>query len=79
MVEEGQMDDLNLGTEVDPKIVKLSKKVPEEYKDQYLKLFQTYKDVFVWSYQGLKTFYISIIQHKIPLKGDAKPHRKKLR
>ena len=32
VVEENQVEDLNLGTEADPKIVKLSKKVPEEYK-----------------------------------------------
>ena len=35
--------------------------------------------MFAWSYQDLKTFDISIMQHKIPLKGDAKPHKQKLR
>ena len=39
VVEEEKVEELNLGTEVDPKILKLSKKVPEEYKEQYLKLF----------------------------------------
>ena len=73
------MEDLNLGTNVEPKIVKLSKKVPEEYKEKYLKLFQSYKDVFAWSYQDLKNFDISIMQHKIPLREDAKPHKQKLR
>ena len=33
VVEENQVEDLNLGTEADPKIVRLSKKVPEEYKN----------------------------------------------
>ena len=79
VVEENQVEDLNLGTDADPKIVKLSRKVPEEYKKLYLKLFQSYKDVFAWSYQDLKTFDISIMQHKIPLKGDEKPHKQKLR
>ena len=32
VVEENQVEDLNLGTDADPKIVKLSKKIPEEYK-----------------------------------------------
>ena len=79
VVEEEKVEELNLGTEVDPKIVKLSKKVPEEYKEKYLKLFQSYMDVFAWSYQDLKAFDISIIQLKIPLREDAKLHKKKLR
>ena len=79
VVEENQVEYLNLGTDADPKIVKLSKKVPEEYKELYQNLFQSYKDVFAWSYQDLKNFDISIMQHKTPLKGDAKPHKQKLR
>ena len=39
LVEENQVEDLNLGTEADPKIVKLSKKIPNEYKKLYQKLF----------------------------------------
>ena len=76
IVEDNQIEDLNLGTSTDPKIVKLSKKVPEEYKEKYLKLFQSYKDVFVWSYEDLKTFDVNIIQHKIPL-GRMQSHTSK--
>ena len=79
MVEEDQVEDLNLGTYADPKIVKLSKKVPEEYKEKYLKLFQSYKDVFAWSYRDLKNFDVNIMQHKISLREDAKPYKQKLR
>ena len=50
--------------------MKLSKKVPEEYEELYLELFQSYKEVFAWSYQDLKTCDISIVQHTIPLKGE---------
>ena len=79
VTEEDQVGDLNLGTYADPKIVKLSKRVPEEYKEKYLKLFQSYKDVFAWSYQDLKNFDVNIMQHKIPLREDAKPYKQKLR
>ena len=44
VVEENQVEDLYLGTNADPKIVKLSKKVPEEYKELYQNLFHSYKD-----------------------------------
>ena len=43
--------DVTIGIEEDPKVVKLSKGVLEEYQNQYLKLFQSYKDVFAYSYQ----------------------------
>lgn len=41
VVEEDQLEELNLGTEADPKIVKLSRKIPGEYKELYQKLFQS--------------------------------------
>ena len=39
VTEEDQVGDLNLGTCADPRILKLSKRIPEEYKEKYLKLF----------------------------------------
>jgi len=38
-----------------------------------------YKDVFAWSYDDLKTYDTSIIEHNIPLKHGIKPFRQKLR
>jgi hypothetical protein len=35
--------------------------------------------VFAWTYEDLKTYDTSVIQHKIPLKEEAKPFRQKLR
>ena len=61
---------MNLGIDAEPKIVRLSKNISEEYKRKYLKLFQSYKDVFAWSYQDLKTFDVDIMQHKIPLREE---------
>lgn len=40
---------------------------------------QNYKDVFAWTYADLKTYDTSLIQHKIPLKPEAKPYQQKLR
>ena len=36
-------------------------------------------DVFSWTYEDLKTYDTSIIEHKIPLKEGAKPFRQKIR
>ena len=77
--QDGEMEDYNLGTQHEPKIVKLFKGVPKEYKERYIDLFKKFMDVFAWSYEDLKTYDLDIIQHKIPLKYGVKPHRQKLR
>lgn len=50
-----------------------------EIKEKYVSLFKNHKDVFAWSYEELKTYDTTIIEHKIPLKPDAKPFQQKLR
>ena len=35
--------------------------------------------MFVWSYEDLKCYDTSIIQHKVPIKEDQKPFKQKLR
>jgi hypothetical protein len=36
-------------------------------------------DVFSWTYKDLRTYETSIIEHKIPLKEDAKTFKEKLK
>jgi len=38
-----------------------------------------FADVFAWTYEDLKTYNTTVIEHKISLKGEAKPFRQKLR
>jgi hypothetical protein len=42
-------------------------------------LLNKFSDIFTWTYEDLKTYDRSIIEHKIPLKEETKPFRKKLR
>ena len=35
--------------------------------------------MFAWTYEDLKTYDTSIIEHEIPLKEEAKPFRQKIR
>ena len=62
-----------------PKIVKISKLLSKENRKKYISLLKKFVDIFAWSYEDLKTYDTSIIQHKIPLKHDTKPFRQKLR
>ena len=74
-----EVEDCNIGTEEEPKILKLSKSLPPEQKRKYIELFKEYIDVFTWGYEDLKSYDTSIIQHKIPIKEENKPFRQKLR
>jgi hypothetical protein len=69
----------NIGTEEDPKYVKLSRCLSKEKRDKYVKLLKEFSDVFSWKYEDLRTYDTSIIEHKIPLKEETKPFRQKLR
>ncbi len=69
----------NLGTEENPQTINLSSLFLEDHVQSYLNLFQEYKGSFAWSYHELKTYDTSIVQHKIPLKEDAKPFAQRLR
>jgi ribonuclease HI len=81
---KGSTDDVdvtecNVGTEKDPKYVKLSSNLSKEQRLEYVELLKEFVDVFAWTYEDLRTYNTSIIEHKIPLKEETKPFRKKLR
>ena len=67
------------GTGEKPKIIKLSKSLPPDQKPKYVDLFKEFQDVFAWSYEDLKSYDTTVIQHTIPLKPNQKPFKQKLR
>jgi hypothetical protein len=77
--EEAGVTECNLGTEEDPKWVKLSSSLSKEQRVEYVRLLKEFTDVFSWTYEDLRTYDTNIIEHKIPLKEDAKPFKQKLR
>jgi hypothetical protein len=74
-----EIEECNIGTEENPKMIILSKSLPPEQKCEYIELFKEYVDEFAWGYEDLKSYDTSIIQHKIPIKEEHKHFRKKLR
>ena len=67
-----EFEDCNIGTEQEPKMVKLSKSLPPSENKKYISLFKEFIDVFAWSYEDLKSYDTNIIQHKTPIKEDQK-------
>jgi hypothetical protein len=77
--ENADVSKCNIGTEEDPKFVKLSSSLSREKRAEYAELLKEFADVFAWTYEDLRTYDTSVIEHKIPLKEEAKPFRQKLR
>ena len=70
---------MSIGTVEHPKMVKLSKALPQKVKAKYISLLSSFADVFAWDYSDLKTYDTNIIQHTIPIKPNQKPFSQKLR
>jgi len=73
------IEDGNIGAQQNPKMIKLSQTLPPDQKLKYVELFKEFQDVFAWSYEDLKSYDTSVIQHTIPLKENQKPFKKKIR
>jgi hypothetical protein len=71
--------DCNIGTTEEPKFVKLSRILIAEQRVEYTNLLREFSDVFAWTYKYLKMYDTYVIEHKIPLKEEAKSIRHKLR
>jgi ribonuclease HI len=77
--EDTETTECNIGSQEKPRFVKLSSSLTREQKAEYTELLKEFADVFAWTYEDLKTYDTSVIEHKIPLKEEAKPFRQKLR
>jgi ribonuclease HI/uncharacterized small protein (DUF1192 family) len=77
--DDADTTECNIGTSEEPRLVKLSRGLTEEQRIGYTKLLREFADVFAWTYEDLKTYDTSVIEHKIPLKEEAQPFKQKLR
>jgi hypothetical protein len=77
--DDADTAECNIGTPEEPKLVKLSKSLTEEQRTGYTDLLREFADVFAWTYEDLKMYDTSVIEHKIPLKEEARPFKQKLR
>jgi ribonuclease HI len=74
-----EVEDYDIGTKEEPRIVKISRYIPPKTKSKYVDLLGQYKDIFTWPYEELRTYETTVIEHKIPLKSGVKPFRQKIR
>jgi hypothetical protein len=65
--------EFNIGTEIDPRMVKIGKGTTKKERLEILALIREFKDTFAWNYDELKAYRGDVIQHVIPLAEGAKP------
>ena len=70
---------VTLGTEQNPQLINIGLACSPKEERPLVNLCKEYKDVFTWTYDNLKTFDSSIMQHNTPLKPYARPYQQKLR
>jgi hypothetical protein len=71
--------EVNIGTNEEPRLIKVGKTTPIEERNEIVKLLKEYRDVLAFSYDELKVYREDVIQHVIPLKEGTNPFRQKLR
>ena len=58
---DDEVEECNIGTEKDPRVIKLSKNLTKESKEKYIKLMKEFHDVFAWTYDDLKVYDPGVI------------------
>ena len=72
---DDEVEECDIGTEEDPKVIKISKNMTQESKEKYIKLMKEFYDVFTWTYDDLKVYNPNVIQHTILVQKNAKPFK----
>ena len=70
---------VNLGTEEEKKEVKIRTTLSPAIRKELIDLLQDYSDVFAWSYQDMPGLDTDIVVHRLPLREECAPIKKKLR
>jgi hypothetical protein len=72
-----EMRKINIGMDKSPKYVNLGVDCTTKEVNQFVSLFKEYIDIFSSTYDHLKSYDKTILQHIIPLRGKEKPMKQK--
>ena len=72
-VKASTMEEVNLGTIDDPRLINIAKELASVNKSTMVDLLKEYKDIFTWSYSDMRGLDPQYYQHEIHLQMDAQP------
>ena len=67
--------EVNLGTEKEPRITKISELLSEESRDQLVQHIRRYQDYFAWDYHEMAGLSRELVEHRLPIKEAYKLHK----
>jgi hypothetical protein len=67
-IDDVDVIECNIVTKRNPNFLKMSSSLSKEQRVVYVEMLRESVDVFSWTYKDLKTYDVSVIEHKIPLK-----------
>ena len=68
----GDYTKINIGTDKDPKLIKIGKGTSKKEMNELINLIKEYRDVLAFSYDELKAYREDVFQHTIPLNKKLK-------
>ena len=76
---EVQVETINLGTEEEPRLIKVAAIPNEEERRRWVHFLREYESVFAWSYRDMPGLDPEIAKHTLPIRPSCKPVKQKLR
>ena len=72
-------EDINIGSEDDPKILKIGSSLSPEEKERLTHFLKQHEEVFAWTYEDMPGLDTKLVEHRLVLKPNVKPVKQKLR
>ena len=62
------LEEINLGTEKEPRVTYVSSLLKEEVKKELVTLLKEFKDCFAWDYTEMPGLDREVVEHRLPIK-----------
>ena len=69
------LDEINLGSLEEPRVTYVSSLLQGDLKEQIIHTLKEFKDCFAWSYEEMPGLKRDLVEHRLPIKPEFKPHR----
>ncbi|KAM1223354.1 hypothetical protein ACFX2G_043340 [Malus domestica] len=69
------LEEINVGTADDPRLLFISALLPQQMKDELRALLTEFKDCFAWSYHEMPGLDRALVEHELRIKPGFKPFR----
>ncbi|GKV47379.1 hypothetical protein SLEP1_g54284 [Rubroshorea leprosula] len=70
------LEEVNLGTEADPKITFINGSLEPCLHDKIISILHEYKDCLAWDYSEMPGLDRNLVEHRLPIRPDFKPFKR---